>query len=52
MSLKLLSLHLGLMQKAVTLNTQYMPYNLKVFRIIMNRNNNNDDDDDGTVTAK
>ena len=37
-SLKLLSLYPGLMQKAVIFNTQYMPYSLKVFRIIMNRN--------------
>jgi hypothetical protein len=31
-SLKLLSLHPGLMQKAVILNTQHMPYSLKVLK--------------------
>jgi len=36
-NLKLLSLHLSLMQKAVILNTQYIPHSVKVFRIIMNR---------------
>jgi len=30
---------LSLMQKAVILSTQYKPYSVKVFRIIMNRKN-------------